>query len=54
MKMTRFLAAIGLDADDLRVIAAIVVAVLLMALVVILLAGTFGLAVALFDALRGL
>jgi flagellar biosynthesis protein FliQ len=45
--------ALGIDSDDLQVIAAIVVAVLLVALVVVVVAGAFGLGVALFEALRG-
>jgi len=52
--MTRFLAAIGLDADDLRVLAVVGVVVLLMALVIILLAGAFGLALNVFEGMRGL
>jgi sulfite exporter TauE/SafE len=46
--------AVGIDADDVQVLAAIVVAILLVALVVILLAGAAGLAVGLFERLASI
>lgn len=50
----KLLQAIGIDADDCKVIAVILVVVLLVGLLLVLLAGAMGLAVNLFEVLRGL
>jgi hypothetical protein len=45
--------AVGIDADDLKVIAVVFVVVLVVGLVVILLAGAAGIAVTVFDKVSG-
>jgi len=46
--------AIGIDGDDLRVLATLAVVVLAVGVALILLAGLAGVAVACFEAMRGL
>lgn len=52
--LSKVLRFIGLDGEDCRVIAVCIIAVLLVGLLLVMLAGAAGLAVAVFEEVRGM